>query len=833
MLQQIVNTFFDDKDFDKAELFRYPAFCEILPYRVYDDQVFINTNSVGAMLEFLPLNGHMGDSNVESLTKLLSHGLEEGTTVQIYRWESPHSLPWIYNWQQQKSQDNSIVHKILKERVRYLENCHKDSLYTEQCFKIRHTRCFLAISIPSAADSKTQLMDIAYIHKLIKQFSEILTNISQWAGVLDAEQALNVLEAWVHPNINGLHTHMPYDPYTGLHHQLSNGTHFREVKSDKIVFDDVEMVPLTICHVPSEWEAYLTGVLNGDENNNYSRVESPTLTVTTFTVLDLNKTKTSSNLRRMQLQKSVDSGIGKYIPSVKDEYQDWDHVVKHLSDGDRLVKCFQCVLVYDTPDTIDNGVHSVMAIYGERGYTLRVEKYGIFDAYLYSLPFMPADGMFKDFLGSGRLKTRLTSCLAHLINIYGDVRGISNQPLLYLLSRRGQPGYWNNYESNSNYNVAIVGKSGAGKSVVLQEIVTNIVADGGEVIVIDDGESFKSSCILLGGEYIVLQGDISINPFSMIDESTARKDVEYLEEGLMLVDQMVCHMARPKKGVMEEEAIRINTAIRHVWKQHGNNGTVTHVAEYLSKYQDTSVKDREVTCKIAWELSNLLQPYCAGGAMGKYFNSRHTVDITTAYTAYEMSVFRENKTLQGLVLIMIMFMVTNKMYHSDRHVHKALVIDEAWNLLDSPMTAKFVEGIARRARKYDGCLITGTQDLNDFQIGSASIAWSQSHWKVLMAQSPESINNATSGENRIMRLSDFGVLQAKSIRTQKDKYSEVLIVPSDSEEGYICRLVLDPFSLALYSSTAKDVEAIKQMQQTQGMSLLAAVEHYAQTKVRI
>ena len=78
---------------------------------------------------------------------------------------------------------------------------------------------------------------------------------------------------------------------------------------------------------------------------------------------------------------------------------------------------------------------------------------------------------------------------------HGEWRGQShdpdNPPALFLIGRRGQPACWSPFANEAgNYNVAVTGKSGSGKSVLMQELVTGLIGAGGEAVVIDDGRSF-------------------------------------------------------------------------------------------------------------------------------------------------------------------------------------------------------------------------------------------------------------------------------------------------------------------------------------------------------
>ena len=71
--------------------------------------------------------------------------------------------------------------------------------------------------------------------------------------------------------------------------------------------------------------------------------------------------------------------------------------------------------------------------------------------------------------------------------------------------------------------MAVTGKSGSGKSVLMQELVCGLVAAGGEAVVIDDGRSFQHTAEAIGGAFVQFGRDSAcLNPFAMIDAAAAR-----------------------------------------------------------------------------------------------------------------------------------------------------------------------------------------------------------------------------------------------------------------------------------------------------------------------
>ena len=68
------------------------------------------------------------------------------------------------------------------------------------------------------------------------------------------------------------------------------------------------------------------------------------------------------------------------------------------------------------------------------------------------------------------------------------------------------------------------------------------------------------------------------------------------------------------------------------------------------------------------------------------------------------------------------------------------MVDEAWSLLGGT-SADFIEGVARRARKYSGSLICATQSVEDFFTSkSTEAAWANSEWAILLKQKDSSID---------------------------------------------------------------------------------------------
>ena len=134
-------------------------------------------------------------------------------------------------------------------------------------------------------------------------------------------------------------------------------------------------------------------------------------------------------------------------------------------------------------DSLDEAEQAVRAIYHGQGWRVNAERYVQLPSWLACLPMVSAGGLDADLERMGRMKTLLTSSAINLAPVHGEWRGQpmnpDNPPALFLIGRRGQPACWSPFANDAgNYNVAVTGKSGSGKSVLMQELVTGLIGAG-------------------------------------------------------------------------------------------------------------------------------------------------------------------------------------------------------------------------------------------------------------------------------------------------------------------------------------------------------------------
>ena len=144
-------------------------------------------------------------------------------------------------------------------------------------------------------------------------------------------------------------------------------------------------------------------------------------------------------------------------------------------------------------------------------------------------------------------------------------------------------------------------------------------------------------------------------------------------------------------------------------------------------------------------------------------------------------------------------------------------------MLKGGAMADFIETYARTCRKYGASLVTATQSLNDYYKSEGSIAaLENSDWFVILQQKPETIADFKKHDR--FEMDDYTDALLRSLKRNGFEYSDILI--KGPETLAIGRLVLDPFSAALFSSSPKTFASIETLVH-EGLGMDEAIERVA------
>ncbi len=157
-------------------------------------------------------------------------------------------------------------------------------------------------------------------------------------------------------------------------------------------------------------------------------------------------------------------------------------------------------------------------------------------------------------------------------------------------------------------------------------------------------------------------------------------------------------------------------------------------------------------------MAERLEKYIKGSLTG-IFDSQSTVNLNSKMTVFSTRNLED--VLKPLAYYIILDFIWTRIKKDLKK--RILIVEEAWSLLQDEDSARFIYGIAKRARKYYLGLTTITQDVEDFlgsEYGRAVVT--NSSIQILLKQHPAAIDKVaetfylSEGEKRLLLSADKG-----------------------------------------------------------------------------
>ncbi len=259
--------------------------------------------------------------------------------------------------------------------------------------------------------------------------------------------------------------------------------------------------------------------------------------------------------------------------------------------------------------------------------------------------------------------------------------------------------------SFENANQVVFGKSGSGKSFLVKlEILRQMMFDA-EILIIDPEDEYRTLCASLGGEYINFSknSEVAINPFALLseDRTDAQLGIKILSlHGLLKT--MVGEMTPTQEAILDRSLVL-------VYKQKGitpDPATYDKEPPILEDLYKTLLNMEEQEAK---ELAFRLEKFVKGGFAG-LLNAQTNYDIRSQLTVFSIKQLED--ALRPIAMHVILDFIWSRV--RTKLKKRLLIVDEAWYMMKYPDSASFLQGIAKRARKYYLGMTTLTQDIEDF-----------------------------------------------------------------------------------------------------------------------
>lgn len=355
----------------------------------------------------------------------------------------------------------------------------------------------------------------------------------------------------------------------------------------------------------------------------------------------------------------------------------------------------------------------------------------------------------------------------------------SNDGILYGINRHNNSLILFDRFSLENANSVIFAKSGAGKSYTTKLEVLRSMMLGSDVIIIDPENEYEHLAATVDGAYlnISLGSENRLNPFDLPRE-TDEPAADVIRGAVTNVKGLINLMLGALNA--EEDSIMDRALLETYAKKDINENSDLRTVEFPTMQDLAEVLEG---IEGAENLLIRLKKYTEGTFAG-LLNNPTNVDLRRQLVVFNIRDLEEELRPIG------MYLVLNYIWNIVRQELKKriMIIDEAWIMMQNDDSARFLFGMAKRARKYFLGVTTISQDVSDFlasRYGRAVV--SNSSLQLLLKQSPSTIDliqevfHLTDEEKFLLLESDVG----EGIFFAGLKHVAIHVVASYSEDQII------------------------------------------------
>ncbi len=785
------------------------SIAEYLPYESYnvDTEIYECKNAKGIVLEATPMVG-ASDNNVDAFYVLLQRILPEGTIAHCLLYASPFLGRSFDAFIKERQHPHPLIKRLAKQRIDFYKKGVHETLIPGQQTVLRDYQLLVCLVFDNA---------LGFHDDKILSLKNSLISTLKGAGIhatsLSPEPFMQWVDALLRPSDALYPESFHWNKCDTIAHQLGASHYSRIVTPSKMFLYEGEnqgkwqIRNFRVSHF-KKYRPHLSEMSDfiGSLFDNTAQIGCPFSLSFMIQICKQAKEQSIAQRRAFRAQQRAEE-LAKHSEKAIIDAGEARRIMRAIEDKERVVLVSFQVSLYCKTENAEIQEAALMNVFQASNPKWQLVKNYLSQMVmlLAHLPLSQNHALMKEL---SRLKLTYkiwASDAANMLPVIAEMKGMQSHRLM-LAGRRGQILFWDPFgNQKGNYNTCVAGISGSGKSVTVQEMVSALIGTNARVWIIDVGRSYKKLCQVLDGQFIEFneEAKLCLNPFTTV------KSQEF-KEFIGFMTPFIGAMINANQESDSIEMAFIEQAVKAVWDLEANQGSVTSIADWLLRHPDSRARD----------LGTVLYPYTAQGQYGSYFNGEANINFNNAMVVFELEEINSDKRLQSILFMLLMYHVTEKMCLGARKVQMALVIDEAWDMLKGGQGAKIIESIARRARKYAGCLITITQSIADYFASSAGYAaYKNSYWKIIQMQNKADVNTLVDDKKLI--LNPFQKRLLCSVTTEHGLYSEMMIL-GDNNECAVGRLLLDPYSRILYSTQAKDFADVNELCE-RGISLVDAI----------
>ena len=350
------------------------------------------------------------------------------------------------------------------------------------------------------------------------------------------------------------------------------------------------------------------------------------------------------------------------------------------------------VVIYDLDMAkVDRACADFYKVFSVHDAQLYEEKYNLLNAFLAAVPGNHVFNLRSLYL----LNTNYAD-FSFLFTLHcGEPRNQHlRQEYLAVLETNHHTPYFLNLHYRDVAHTMILGRTGAGKSFLLNFLITNLQKYDPHTFIFDLGGSFESLTQLFGGSYIRVgleSEDFKINPFSL---PPTKENLDFLALFLKVL-------------IQGQRAGELDPATeRDLFHQVENLYAVDPALRTLSVLANT----------LGHDIASRLSKWTRGGQFGFLFDNAEDTISFSRFQCFDFQRMSQYPELLEPLLFYILHRANAVI--ADRQissVFKAFFIDEAWVFLKNPAIQRYVVEALKTWRKHNAAMVLSTQSLDELK----------------------------------------------------------------------------------------------------------------------
>ena len=350
------------------------------------------------------------------------------------------------------------------------------------------------------------------------------------------------------------------------------------------------------------------------------------------------------------------------------------------------------VVIYDLDlARVENACAEFYKVFSVHDAQVFEERYNLLNSYLATVP-----GNYPFNLRRVTISNANYADYSFLFTLNtGDrVNQHLNREYLAVLETNHRTPYYLNLHHRDVAHTMVLGRTGSGKSFLLNFLITNLQKYDPYTFIFDLGGSFESLTQLFAGTYIRVgmnSPDFKINPFSL---SPTKANLDFLSLFVQVLAE-----ANGESRLTTDQEQDLYHQIENLFEIDADLRTLSTLANTLER-----------------GLAARLQKWTEGGQFGFLFDNAKDTLTFSRFQCFDFQGMSQYPQIVEPLLFYILHRANEVI--SDRkltHAFKAFFIDEAWVFFRNPAVKNYIVEALKTWRKQNAAMVLSTQSLDELR----------------------------------------------------------------------------------------------------------------------